>query len=545
MRRTKIIATLGPAVAEESKMRAIIKAGCDIARLNIAHGTIEEHKRMKRRFERISMGEEKNTAVMLDIKGPEIRTTKCRKKFAKNGETITIGKGEDIEFNQEIVYDYLEPETTLLIHDGEVVIKIKDKSGNLATGEVIQGGIIAPHMGVNVPSVSIPIPYLQDRDVEFLKELKDVDFVAASFTRSASDIIQLRELMEDLDMDSLIIAKIENREGIKNIDEILEISDGIMVARGDLGTEIPVEKLPETQKFLLRKSQEYGKPGIIATQILESMIRNPQPTRAEVSDIANAIIDGADALMLSGETAIGKYPVEAVKILAKVAEEADMMVEGNGLLELKGSLSESVSNAAVLLAGEINANAILALTRTGKTARLISRHRPKMPILAATYSESTLHSCTLYWGVEAFKVRKFKYTENAVKTAIKRAESLNLVKKGNAIVVVGGEPSGTLGSTNFLWVQIVGEVIARGKGYGNKIVNGKMCRWPELCDIVVMEKLEKIEKARGIVIESKIYEPTKLERLAGEDISILASTGKIKIEKGSVTLDPKRGILLK
>jgi pyruvate kinase len=433
----------------------------------------------------------------------------------------------------------------LLIHDGEIVIRIKDKSGKLAIGKVIQGGIIAPHMGVNVPSVSIPIPYLQDRDIEFLKELKDVSFVAASFTRSSSDIIELREFMEDLKMDAHIIAKIENGEGIKNIDEILEISDGIMVARGDLGTEIPVEKLPETQKFLLRKSQEYGKPGIIATQILESMIRNPQPTRAEVSDIANAIIDGADALMLSGETAIGKYPVETVKILAKVAEEADRIVGDKNLLELKGSFSESVSNAAVLLASEINANAILALTRSGKTARLISRHRPKMPILAATYSESTLHSSTLYWGVEAFKVRKFKYTENAVKTAIKRAESLNLVKRGDAIVVVGGEPSGTLGSTNFLWVQIVGEVIARGKGYGNKIINGKMCRWPEMCDIVVMRKLEKIEKARGIVIESKIYEPSKLEHLAKKGISILASTGEIKIEKGTATLDPKRGILLK
>lgn len=547
MRRTKIIATLGPAVKEDSKLKSLIKAGTDIARLNIAHGSLEEHRMMKNKFERISQQLEKNTAIMLDIKGPEVRVKDCKKRFIKKGEEISIGENGDIEFNQKIVYEHLSPGAYVLIHDGEIKLRIREIKDNLAIAEVIQGGIIAPRMGANFPSTSIPIPYIQERDIMFIRELAPIDFIAASFTRSASDIVALRKIMDELGVEAQIIAKIENQEGVKNIEEILEISDGIMVARGDLGTEIPIENLPQIQKYLLKKTIEKGKVGIIATQILESMIRNPQPTRAEVSDIANAVLDGADALMLSGETAIGKYPIEAVKVLAKVAEKSDNIVEHRGLIELKGSLSESISNAAVLLAKEINADAILVLTRTGKTARLVSRHKPPMKILAATYSEKTLQSCSVYWGVEAFLIDKFKYAEKALKNAIEKAEEMNLLKKGNVIVIAGGEPSGTPGTTNFVWLQIVGNVIARGKGYGKRRIRGKICRDVEKCDILLLSHWEDIDikDAKGIVIESKNYEPAKLMNLSKRGISILAGTGKIKIENEIVTLDPERGVLWK
>ena len=547
MRKTKIIATLGPAVKDDSTLTSLIKAGVDIARLNVAHGSVEEHKNMKDKFEKISEELGKNTAIMLDIKGPEIRITRCKKKFVKKGDRIGIGDFGDIELNQKIVYDYLSPNTYVLIHDGEIKLQIKEIKDKLAIAEVVEGGIIAPHMGVNVPGVSIPIPYVQERDLVFIKALAPVDFIAASFTRSASDIVALRKVMDEIGLEGQIIAKIENQEGVNNIEEILEISDGIMVARGDLGTEIPVENLPQIQKYLLKKAMEYGKVGIIATQILESMIRNPLPTRAEVSDIANAVLDGADALMLSGETAIGKYPIEAVKVLARVAERADIMIENKNLLELKGSLSECVSNAAVLLANEIDADAILVLTRTGKTARLISRHKPPMQILAATYSKKTLRSCSIYWGVNAFLIDKFGYAENALKNAIEKAEKDGLLKRGDVIVIAGGEPSGIPGTTNFVWVQLVGDVIARGKGYGKKKIRGKICRDAENCDILLMSHWNEINtrNVRGIVIESKIYKPSKLINLSNKGISILASTGKIKIENEVVTLDPERGVLWK
>ena len=547
MRKTKIIATLGPAVKDDSTLTSLIKAGVDIARLNVAHGSVEEHKNMKDKFEKISEELGKNTAIMLDIKGPEIRITRCKKKFVKKGDRIGIGDFGDIELNQKIVYDYLSPNTYVLIHDGEIKLQIKEIKDKLAIAEVVEGGIIAPHMGVNVPGVSIPIPYVQERDLVFIKALAPVDFIAASFTRSASDIVALRKVMDEIGLEGQIIAKIENQEGVNNIEEILEISDGIMVARGDLGTEIPVENLPQIQKYLLKKAMEYGKVGIIATQILESMIRNPLPTRAEVSDIANAVLDGADALMLSGETAIGKYPIEAVKVLARVAERADIMIENKNLLELKGSLSECVSNAAVLLANEIDADAILVLTRTGKTARLVSRHKPPMQILAATYSKKTLRSCSIYWGVNAFLIDKFGYAENALKNAIEKAEKDGLLKRGDVIVIAGGEPSGIPGTTNFVWVQLVGDVIARGKGYGKKKIRGKICRDAENCDILLMSHWNEINtrNVRGIVIESKIYEPSKLINLSKKGISILASTGKIKIENEVVTLDPERGVLWK
>ncbi len=547
MIKTKIIATLGPAVKDEEKIREIIKAGTDIARLNVAHGTIEEHRDMKNKFEKLSEELGKNMAIMLDIKGPEIRVAECKKKFVKNGEKVSIGEDGDIELNQKIVYEHLSPGTYLLIHDGEIKLRIEEMKDGIAMAEVIQGGIIAPHMGVNVPGIHIPIPYIQERDMEFMKALMPVDLIAASFTRNASDIVALRRFMEEIGLEGQIIAKIENQEGVDNIGEILEISDGIMVARGDLGTEIPVENLPQIQKYLLKKAIDKGKIGVIATQILESMIRNPQPTRAEVSDIANAVLDGADALMLSGETAMGKYPIEAVKMLVRVAERADAMVENIKFLELKGSLSESLSNAAVLLAQEIDADAILVLTRTGKSARLVSRHKPPMKILAATYSQRILRTCSIYWGVEAFLIDKFEYAENALKNAIERAEKEGLLKRGDVIVIAGGKPAGIPGMTNFVWVQIVGDVIARGKGYGERRIRGKICRDAENCDILLMSRWEDVdvEEVKGIVIESKIYEPSKLIALSSKGISILAGTGKIKIENEVVTLDPERGVLWK
>ena len=546
MRKTKIIATLGPAVENYEIMRRLIKAGCDVARLNVAHGTVESHRRLKETFLKAANDENKVVGVMMDIKGPEIRVKTAKLSSLVPETEILLGEGGDIELNQPVVYEYLSIGTKVLIHDGDIVLETVDESKGLWRMRVVRGGVIKPRMGVNIPDTYIPIPYIQDRDLHFIKSIPDVDFIAASFVRNARDVCELRKVLKELSIDAQIISKIENRDGVENIESILEVSDGIMVARGDLGTEIPVENLPGVQKYLLKKAREHGKPGIIATQILETMIHNPYPTRAEVSDIANAILDGADALMLSGETAIGKYPVEAVEVLSKVAEKADVLLsEHEKMLELRGTISESVSNAAVLLAKEINADALLILTRSGKTARLISRHRPSMPIFAVSYSRDVLRKMTLYWGVQGFEVERFEYADRSVKEAIDTVEKHGFVKKGDVLVIAGGEPSGIPGTTNFVWVQIVGDVIARGSGFGKIIVSGEVCRYPELCDVVIVSELcDEMDfgDAKAIIVESPIYDPDKLNELAAKGKSIVAGTGKIKIE-GKITVDPERGII--
>ena len=545
MRKTKIIATLGPAVEDEKKMRALVKKGVDIARLNAAHGSIENHIDMMKRFVEISHEEGKITAVMLDIKGPEVRVMHSRIRFAREGDTITVGEGGDIEFNHPEVYDVLKPGNTILIHDGDIEMIVSNQKDSIFTAKVVRGGIIAPRMGANFPGLHIPIEYIQDRDVEFMKSLGDVDFIAASFVRCAGDILALKKKMKEIGIEARIISKIENQEGVDNIDEILEVSDGIMVARGDLGTEIPVENIPGIQKYLLKRARAYGKPGIIATQILESMIRNPHPTRAEVSDIANSILDGADALMLSGETAIGKYPIEAVDYLSRVAEKADMLVEKRGIEELEGTISECVGNAAVLLANEVKANAILILTRSGKTARLVSRHRIPMPMLAASYSDKTLRELSIYWGVEGFKVDKFELADQAVNVAMRKAEELGLVHKGDVLVIAGGEPSGIPGTTNFVWVQIVGDIVARGRGFGKNIVTGIAGRNRD-DEIVILEELTEeklLRNNKGVIVESTVYSPKVIRNLTKKGISIIAGTGKIDVDGMKITLDPLRGVI--
>ncbi len=548
MSKTKIIATLGPAVSNKEKIIALINAGVNIFRLNIAHGTVEEHKAYMDLAKKVAKEMDATVGIMLDIKGPELRISTARKRFAKPGEELTIGHGGDLELNREEAYPAIKPNAKVLIHDGDIEITINKVDNKLAYGKVVRGGIIAPHMGVNIPSAHIPIPYIQERDLQFINAMKNVDFIAASFVRSAEDIIALRKELEKINCDSKIIAKIENWEGVRNVVDILEVSDGIMVARGDLGTEIPLQELPAVQKELVKKAIEHGKPSIIATQILESMIRVPHPTRAEVSDIANAILDGADALMLSGETAIGKYPEEAVHILATVSESAEELVTHRNLEELKGTISECVSNAAVLLAKEVKADAILVLTRTGKTARMISRHRVSTPIIAATYSDKVLREMSIYWGVTGFLVNSFKYADNAVKSAIEVAERKGLVKKGDVLVVAGGEPSGVPGTTNFVWVQLVGELIARGQGFGTQKVEGKACNSPRNCKILVIDEAPEdiaLEEAQGIIIKSQIYNPKLLRALAAQGRAIIAGTGDVSIPEEDITIDPIRGLIWK
>ncbi len=548
MRRTKIIVTLGPAVGTRSMMRKIIQEGCDVARLNVAHGTIDEHRKMMNMFREVSRELNKVTGVMLDIKGPEIRVAKSKYHFLKPNEEIIIGRGGDIEFNHEIVYDSIYESVKILIHDGEIELRVLRNRGDRWIARVVRGGVIASNMGVNLPGVRVPLPYVQERDVRFIANLHDVDFIAASFTRNAGDVCSLRKVINEHGVNAAIIAKIENQEGVDNIEDILEVSDGIMVARGDLGTEIPVENLPRVQKYLIEKARIMGKPAIIATQILESMVRKPYPTRAEVSDIANAILDGGDALMLSEETAIGKYPIEAVRVLARVAERADeMLVREHTFLDLKGTISERVSNAAVLLAEEISANAILALTRSGKTARLISRHRPNMPVIAVTKDSHVLRRMSILWGVQGLYMESDGNTNYTVKSAIEKAQIENLLKKGDVLVIVGGEPSSVIGTTNFVWAQIVAEIIARGTGFGEGIVRGLMGRNARKCDILIVEYMEDItiRGVKGLVIESQIYDPSKLRELAKSGIKIVAGTGGIELEDVVVTLDASRGLIWK
>jgi pyruvate kinase len=351
------------------------------------------------------------------------------------------------------------------------------------------------------------------------------------------------------------VAKIETQGGLKYIDDILLIVDGIMVARGDLGVEIAVENLPEVQKYLLNKALVYAKPAIIATQMLETMIEHPIPTRAEVSDIANAILDGADALMLSGETAIGKYPKEAVETLVKVAKKAeDLLFKNKGLIGLRGGISHHTSNAAVSMAREMEADAILCLTRSGKTARLVSKHRSSANIIVVTYNDKVLRRTTLLWGTKGFVIKKLSSTDEVTEIAIQTGLNKGYIGKGNLVIITCGEPSGIPGTTNVLRVHLVGNILGRGIAFGKKCIKGRVCLLPDIkpdCDIVVCKKIPKTIASlslKGIISESEIFHPKIVQKMVAKNITIIVGVKGIlkKVEVGqTIFIDPYRAIVFR
>ncbi len=488
MRRTKIVCTIGPASEQPEILKKLILAGMNVARLNFSHGSHEEHEVRIDRIRECAKELGRNIAIMLDTKGPEIRTgiLKDGQVNLQNGDLFTFTP-EEIEGTQErvsITYDQLAKDvqvgTTILIDDGLIELKVEEIKGQDVTCRIMDGGLLKNRKGVNLPKVLVNLPSITEKDISDIAfgVRKKVDFIAASFVRKASDVLQIRQLLEENGANISIIAKIENEEGVQNSEDILGVADGLMVARGDLGVEIPAEEVPLVQKRLIASCNRIGKPVITATQMLDSMQNNPRPTRAEASDVANAIFDGTDAIMLSGETAAGKYPVESVETMARIAcrAESSPMYQERIRQDFQGRLTitDAMGQAVSSTAASLNATAILTPTESGYTAHVVSKHRPSCPIIAATPHEHVVNKLLLVWGVYPFLFESPDNTDEMMEKAIQATVKQKIIKHGDLIVITAGVPVREPGTTNMMKVHVVGKVVARGRGIGDTPTTGKV-----------------------------------------------------------------------
>ncbi len=467
MRKTKIICTIGPASESVEVLRGLMLAGMDVARFNFSHGTHEEqeikYKRVLQAREELGLP----VATLLDTKGPEIRLRNFEGGRVElvSGQQFVLTTEEILGTNQRAAISYKElkndigPGTTILIDDGLIEMTVEEIRGEEIICHVVNGGFVSNHKGVNVPGAILSMPYISDVDREdILFGIKmGYDLLAASFVRCKEDILEVRKILEDHGSSMKIIAKIENMQGIQNLEEILEASDGIMVARGDMGVEIPLEEVPVLQKKMIKLANAQGKHVITATQMLESMIKNPRPTRAETTDIANAIYDGTTAIMLSGESAAGKYPVEAVKTMAKIAECAEKDIDYRSRMLRnshgeEGDITTAIAYATCTAATDLNAAAIITVTMSGFTAEAISRFKPKCPIVGCTVREEVYRQLNLLWGVTPLRLKQEDKAEELFGAAVSEARKAGYVKPGDVVVITAGVPLGTAGTTNMLHV---------------------------------------------------------------------------------------------
>ena len=467
MRKTKIICTIGPASESEECLRELMLAGMNVARFNFSHGTHEEQKAKYERVLKVRKELGLPVATMLDTKGPEIRLRDFEggKVELKAGETFTLTTEEIMGTAQRATISYknlkndISVGTTLLIDDGLIELEVEKISGEDIICRVINGGFVSNHKGVNVPGAILSMPYISDADMEdILFGIKEgYELIAASFVRSKEDIYELRKILQEHGSDMKIIAKIENMQGIENLEEILEASDGVMVARGDMGVEIPMEEVPVLQKKMIKMANAQGKHVITATQMLESMINHPRPTRAEATDIANAIYDGTTAIMLSGESAAGKYPVEAVKTMARIAEAAEKDIDYRSRMRRndegdKSEITNAIAYATCSAAMDLNAAAIITVTMSGYTAEAISRFKPSCPIIGCAVNERVCDQLNLLWGVNPLLIKKEESSEELFADAVTAAKEAGYVNTGDIVVITAGVPLGITGTTNMIHV---------------------------------------------------------------------------------------------
>lgn len=469
MRKTKIVCTLGPASTDEAIIKKMLQAGMNVARLNFSHGSHEGHKQTIEKFRRVRDELGIPAAVLLDTKGPEIRTGNFvnGEEMLVDGQkfTLTTEAFEGTKEKVSVTYKNLPKEVgkgnLVLINDGKIVIRVDETTETDVIGTVVHGGKISNHKGINLPNVDLTMPYIsaQDRaDIIFGIE-NDVDYIAASFVRTANDVLAIRQILDEYNNNEIkIIAKIESTQGIENFEEILDVADGIMVARGDMGVEVAYEMLPGIQKRFIRRCVQSGKIVITATQMLESMTTSPMPTRAEITDVANAVFDGTSAVMLSGETAAGKYPVEAVETMSKIAQQAEedlLRMPARNMVwhEMDAmDVTNAVGHAACTLAKDIKAEALIAITKTGYTARRMSKFRPQTTIIGATPYEKTYHQLALIWGVTSLKVEYSKDIEELFADCAIKAKMAEYIKPGDHMVISAGVPVDIPGSTNIIRV---------------------------------------------------------------------------------------------
>lgn len=577
LKKTKIVCTIGPASEKPEVLEELIKNGMNVARLNFSHGSHEEHLEKIKTIKRLRRKLNAPIAIMLDTKGPEIRTGNYDVKeiFLKPDDIFTLTT-RDVMGNQEIVSvshkglpQDVKVGSEIYIDDGLVqleVIEIKD--GTDVVCRVQNNGVLSNHKGVNLPGSKTNLPSLTPKDVDDIKFgiENGIDLIAASFVRKKEDVYDIRKVLEDHGGENIkIISKIESQEGVDNIEEIIEASDGIMVARGDLGIEIKTELIPMVQKDIIRRCNAAAKPVITATQMLDSMIRNPRPTRAETTDVANAIIDGTDCVMLSGETAGGKYPVNAVKTMRDICittELSDDFIEKvyNTKIESRRNTTNSIARSTCQIARELDARAIISCTSSGNTSRIISKFRPRTNIIAATTTDRVARQLSVVWGVYPLVIQEAHETDELIERAIVGGLSEGYLEEGDLTVVTAGVPLGVSGSSNLIKVHVIGDIITSGTGIGAKSVSGKVVIGStrkelehkfEDGDIIVAkftdsDITEFIEKASAVVTETGGL--TSHTAVAAVHFGIPAVVGAANaqslMEDGQIiTVDPIGGVI--
>ena len=576
MRKTKIVCTLGPSTDREGVLREIIQAGMNVARFNFSHGTHAEHKVRLDALKALREELDAPVAAMLDTKGPEVRL----KDFAGGRVHLTAGQEFTLTTVQvegdahrcSITYGELPGDVkagdTILLDDGLVRLTVLETSGTEIRCRVENDGDMKNHKGVNVPGVRLNMPYMsqQDRDDLLFGAEQGFDYVAASFVRSAADVRELRHVLDQAGSRMRIIAKIENQEGVSNLPEILDAADGIMVARGDMGVEIDFAEIPLIQKNMIARCVACGKPVITATQMLDSMMENPRPTRAEITDVANAIYDGTSAIMLSGETAAGRYPVESVKTMDAIARRTESDINHvKRMTQMAGgrnrlSVAAATAHAACTTAQEIGADAILTVSQRGTTARLVSRFHPGTPIIACLLDQQVRRQMALYWGVEPIMMPYASSTDELVDFAVQAAAQAGVVHEGDLVVVTAGVPVGVAGTTNMIRIQQVGGALVNAVGIGEKKASGPLC----ICrstdevaekfqpgDVLVVpyttnELLPYIRQAAAVITEEASVEcHTATIGLALDKPVIVGAAGAVqRLTDGTmVTVDCARGLV--
>ena len=581
MKKTKIVSTLGPASNDVETITKLAEAGANVFRFNFSHGDHEEHRARMNMVREVEKKTGKLLGIALDTKGAEIRTTEQEGgKFTINtGDTIRISMDDTKKGNKDMIhvtYDGLYDDTHVgghvLIDDGlvDLLIKDKDDAKRELVCEAQNTGLIGSKKGVNAPGVEIRLPGITEKDTNDIKfGLKEgINFIFASFVRKAQDVLDIRQLLEEAHCEYVkIFPQIESQEGIDNIDEILKVSDGLMVARGDMGVEIPFINVPFVQKELIKRCNALGKPVITATQMLDSMQENPRPTRAEVSDVANAVLDGTDATMLSGESANGLYPVKAVKAMAEIDERTEKQMLKRNTLALqrfeayKGSnVTEAIGESVVRTAQELGVKTIITATNSGYTARMISKYRPNADIIAMTFDEKIQHSLGIVWGVQPVLTEKPKSTDDMFEMAAKVAKEKGYVKDGDLVIIVAGTPLGDSGTTNLMKLQIIGNKLVQGLGVGNGSVIGKavVANSAEEAnskvkegDILVAKTTDPdynpaIKKASGLVVEASglTSHAAVIGLSLGIPVVVGATDATDKISDGStITVDARRGAI--
>lgn len=576
MRRTKIVCTLGPATEKEEILKKLMQEGMAVARMNFSHGTHEEQKARLDMVKRLREELDLPVAALLDTKGPEIRIGDVEggKVELKEGQTFTLtteellGSAEKVAITYKELYKDVCPGDSILIDDGLIGMEVLRIDGEDIVCQVKNGGFISNHKGVNVPGVELKMPFVSQKDYEdivFAAE-QGFDFIAASFTRTASDILEIRKILHENDGDGInIIAKIENMQGVENCESILRVADGIMIARGDMGVEIPLEEVPVIQKKLIRLATRMSKPVITATQMLDSMIKNPRPTRAETSDVANAIYQGTSAIMLSGETAAGAYPVEAVRTMARIAERTEQDIDYTRefkprKLAERPDVTSAISHATCTTAMDLKAAAIVAVTKSGRTVGRISKYRPSCQVIGCTTDQRVYRQLNLLWGVIPVRMEEEDTAEKLFDHAVEVAERKGLIARGELAVITAGVPLGFSGTTNMIKVQVAGNTLITGKGNGKLKASGNLCVCKSLeeleqnfrpGDILVVdqttnEMMGKLKDAAGIITETgDRYSHAAVVGMALDIPVITAAKNATSILKSGafVTVDAEQGMV--